>query len=221
MMAASTLRRRALTLATAMLVVQLAIPGVAQAESLTLTGQASYMRNGLFAGSTVVQVQNQGPDFEERGIIEFDLSSITRSVTSATLLLDRSSPVNPPFDLEIYSYGDNASEWDAGSLYLTITYSGESSLSLDVTSAVQALQAANMQTAGFNLRKPTYGSEFVNFNNNPSDQSLRLPSLNLEVSNAVGPPKSRGECENDGWQKFDTPRKFKNQGDCVRFVTTG
>jgi hypothetical protein len=37
----------------------------------------------------------------------------------------------------------------------------------------------------------------------------------------VGPPTTKDECKNGGWQTFDTPRRFKNQGDCVSFVQTG
>lgn len=34
----------------------------------------------------------------------------------------------------------------------------------------------------------------------------------------VGPPVNKDECKQDGWKAFDTPRTFKNQGDCVSFV---
>ena len=37
----------------------------------------------------------------------------------------------------------------------------------------------------------------------------------------VGPPTSKDECKNGGWESFDTPRAFKNQGDCNQFVNTG
>ncbi len=35
----------------------------------------------------------------------------------------------------------------------------------------------------------------------------------------VGPPTSKDECKNGGWQTFNTP-VFKNQGDCVSFVAS-
>src|SRR5205807_9428170 len=37
----------------------------------------------------------------------------------------------------------------------------------------------------------------------------------------VGPPTSKDQCKNGGWQTFNTPRRFKNQGDCIQFVNTG
>lgn len=37
----------------------------------------------------------------------------------------------------------------------------------------------------------------------------------------VGPPTNKDQCKNSGWQTFNTPRTFKNQGDCIQFVNTG
>lgn len=33
-----------------------------------------------------------------------------------------------------------------------------------------------------------------------------------------GPPEDVAECRDDGWMKFDFPRTFIDQGDCVQFV---
>jgi quercetin dioxygenase-like cupin family protein len=33
-----------------------------------------------------------------------------------------------------------------------------------------------------------------------------------------GPPEDVSECKDDGWMKFDFPRTFIDQGDCVQFV---
>jgi nitrous oxidase accessory protein NosD len=37
----------------------------------------------------------------------------------------------------------------------------------------------------------------------------------------VGPPTTANQCKNDGWKTFNTPRTFKNQGDCIQYVNTG
>jgi hypothetical protein len=37
----------------------------------------------------------------------------------------------------------------------------------------------------------------------------------------VGPPTSADQCKKDGWKTFNTPRTFKNQGDCIQYVNTG
>jgi hypothetical protein len=37
----------------------------------------------------------------------------------------------------------------------------------------------------------------------------------------VGPPANKDQCKNGGWQTFNTPRTFKNQGDCIQYFNTG
>lgn len=37
----------------------------------------------------------------------------------------------------------------------------------------------------------------------------------------VGPPTNKDQCKNGGWMTFNTPRKFKNQGDCVSYTNNG
>ena len=37
----------------------------------------------------------------------------------------------------------------------------------------------------------------------------------------IGPPTNANQCKNGGWKTFNTPRKFKNQGDCIQYVNTG
>ena len=37
----------------------------------------------------------------------------------------------------------------------------------------------------------------------------------------IGPPTTANQCKNDGWKTFNTPRTFKNQGDCIQYVNTG
>jgi hypothetical protein len=44
---------------------------------------------------------------------------------------------------------------------------------------------------------------------------------NSRLSVAVGPPTSADQCKQGGWEQFNTPRTFKNQGDCVSFAQNG
>ena len=37
----------------------------------------------------------------------------------------------------------------------------------------------------------------------------------------LGPPVDKDQCKDGGWNRFDAPKKFKNQGDCIEFVNTG
>lgn len=32
----------------------------------------------------------------------------------------------------------------------------------------------------------------------------------------TGPPVDKNQCKNGGWMRFDTPRRFRNQGDCIK-----
>ena len=48
---------------------------------------------------------------------------------------------------------------------------------------------------------------------------LAFDNTRLDVP--VGPPTSKDECKKGGWETFNTPRTFKNQGDCVSYVQTG
>jgi hypothetical protein len=55
------------------------------------------------------------------------------------------------------------------------------------------------------------------------DDDLRCDWYTIppDQGGGVGPPTDKAQCKQDGWQDFDTPRRFKNQGDCVSFVQTG
>lgn len=37
----------------------------------------------------------------------------------------------------------------------------------------------------------------------------------------TGPPQNKDQCKNNGWLRFNFPRTFSNQGDCIRFVKAG
>ena len=37
----------------------------------------------------------------------------------------------------------------------------------------------------------------------------------------IGPPTNREQCKSGGWSRFNSPRTFRNQGDCIQFVNTG
>ena len=106
--------------------------------------------------NSVVQVLNV-PNYETRGIIEFNISSLTQPVTSAQLLLNVFDATGPfPFTINVYTYaGDGAvtlSDWDAGTLFTSFQYSGQSTVELDVTSVIQSLASSDQTFAAFNLR---------------------------------------------------------------------
>lgn len=51
--------------------------------------------------------------------------------------------------------------------------------------------------------------------------SVEGQATTYDFDPAVGPPTSKDECKRGGWQAFDAPRAFRNQGDCVSFVASG
>jgi hypothetical protein len=46
-------------------------------------------------------------------------------------------------------------------------------------------------------------------------------TLDGSANIAVGPPTDASQCKDGGWQTFNSPRTFKNQGDCMQFVNAG
>jgi hypothetical protein len=43
----------------------------------------------------------------------------------------------------------------------------------------------------------------------------------LEIVQSASGPRTADECKKGGWTTFQSPRTFKNQGDCIQFVNTG
>jgi hypothetical protein len=43
----------------------------------------------------------------------------------------------------------------------------------------------------------------------------------VRVYACASQPLNRNECKNGLWRRFDTPRAFRHQGDCIQFVLTG
>jgi hypothetical protein len=46
-----------------------------------------------------------------------------------------------------------------------------------------------------------------------------IPSLLRSL--CLAPNVRISDCEQGGWETFQFPRAFKNQGDCIQFVETG
>lgn len=55
---------------------------------------------------------------------------------------------------------------------------------------------------------------------NPDQADFDLDGVGDACDAETGPPKFKGQCRDGGWMRFDFPRTFKNQGDCVQFANT-
>ncbi len=108
-------------------------------------------------GIQVFNVEREDIPFEDRGIFEFDLSTMPDTFVTATLELSVTNSLGPyPFTLVLADYvGDGVAglnDFNAGTDIQTIVYNGESTIAVDVTSSIQIHREAEDSHAGFTLR---------------------------------------------------------------------
>jgi endonuclease G len=59
------------------------------------------------------------------------------------------------------------------------------------------------------------------FTHNPDQADFDLDGVGDACDSTTGPPTNKDQCKDGNWQRFDVPRQFKNQGDCIQYVNTG
>jgi CSLREA domain-containing protein len=56
------------------------------------------------------------------------------------------------------------------------------------------------------------------FTFNPDQADFDLDGVGDTCDAQTGPPQNKEQCKNDNWSRFDFPRMFRNQGDCIQYV---
>jgi hypothetical protein len=98
------------------------------------------------------------PQFEDLGIIEFDIFNLSQSIHRASLILTVFAANGPfPFTVDVFTYaGDgnlSLSDFNLGSFYTSFEYRGKSkTITLDVTPFTNDLIALGEGYAGFNFQ---------------------------------------------------------------------
>ena len=159
------------------------IIGIALMVSIGLVGTASaendqalspvvdgVVRDGLYSpkdgiadvimANVVVQVldvERESLPFEDKGILEFDVSTLSGPIISATLDLSVYSSNGPyPFNVDVFTYtGDgilSLNDFNTGTLFHTFEYSGDETVQLDVTPFIKSIVSSGDQYVGFNFQ---------------------------------------------------------------------
>jgi len=169
----------------ALIAFSLLVPiGAQNAFAATITISSTPLGNGFIVDTgqdgtpnavitNAIVVTFSPGSFEDQGIVEFDISSLSSAtIFSATLDLNVLSIINapPPFPLDVFGYGPPdadgfvvLSDFDKGALVNTLSIPSPGMFSLDVTPFVTSAITNGDSFVGFNLNsKTTLGPPPVN-----------------------------------------------------------
>lgn len=108
-------------------------------------------------------------------------------------------------------------------------FNGTSSASPIVAGAVANLQGVALQQLGRPLTSLETRTLLTQTGSPQSGNTAEhigpRPDLRQAIAQLLMPilagPVTKDECKHGGWETFQFPRTFKNQGDCIQFVNTG
>ncbi len=105
----------------------------------------------------VLNVERAVQPFEDRGIIEFDISNLRPLSTQMDLVLNVFSSKGPfPFRVDVFTYEGHGflslADFNAGTFFKSFEYSGESVIKVDVAPVIANLRSSGKAFAGFNFR---------------------------------------------------------------------
>jgi hypothetical protein len=65
------------------------------------------------------------------------------------------------------------------------------------------------------------GADNCPLTSNPDQADFDLDGIGDTCDPITGPPTNKEQCKNNNWTRFNFPRTFSNQGDCLRFLAMG
>ena len=65
------------------------------------------------------------------------------------------------------------------------------------------------------------GNDNCPLSSNPGQADFDLDGIGDACDLQTGPPSNKDQCKNDNWVRFNFPRTFSSQGDCLQFLLTG
>ena len=142
---------------------------------------------------------------------------VTNGFTTANALtLDQISPL--PFN---FSLTGSSVIYEIST---TAVFSGNVVVSFNVPNVASAAACSRLRVLHYtngDWDLAGNAAPVYNTGNQSCTLSQTVSSLSPFVVAQSNPPANKEQCKNDGWKRFDVPRRFKNQGDCIQFANTG
>lgn len=203
--------------------------GAAQLRNPNYSGTSLSSLSNL-AYSTYVQQYGSGGqapyiilnvDYDSDGILD-DLLFFEPVYQDATFF-----PSNPqgPLTLNTWQTWDalNGGWWSVNGTAGATPGTGVKPLS-DIIAAEPAATIVNSGASGGVRIVAGFGAgAWDNFIGNVDDFVIGVNGCNttFNFEPEIGPPAAANQCKNGGWTTFNSPRRFKNQGDCVSYTQNG